>query len=190
MNQVRLSALAVFSLVFAACSTSSSTPTSVGEGAPAPAPAEEATEQPAAEPEEAVELFGAPLDAQIAATDFAEIVTTPEAFDGKEVLTNGTVRANCQKRGCWMEVRPDAQRDGATATIRFKDYAFFMPLDSRGARVKLQGIVQVRVLTKGQVAEMEAEGGSVGEKRPDGSAVSLEIMASGVEMRGRKTAGK
>ncbi len=37
-----------------------------------------------------------------------------------------------------MEVRPEAERDGAGATVKFKDYSFFVPLDSRGARVTLR----------------------------------------------------
>lgn len=118
------------------------------------------------------------------------IVANADAFDGREVVTNGTVRANCTKRGCWMEVRPDAARDGAGLTVRFKDYGFFVPLDSRGARVKMQAKVAVTVLTKGQVLELEAEGGTVTGKRPDGSAKVTELTASGVEMRGRKKTSK
>ncbi|MBX3185365.1 MAG: DUF4920 domain-containing protein [Labilithrix sp.] len=161
---------------------------------PAPAPAQQAPgqeppateEPPAEEPAEPYELFGDPLDTTLPKAGFAEIVADPAKFNRKEVLTSGTVRANCTKRGCWMEVRPDAERDGAGLTIRFKDYGFFVPLDSRGARVTMQAKVAVTVLTKGQVLELEAEGGTVTNKRPDGSAEVTELTAAGVEMRGRK----
>lgn len=121
--------------------------------------------------------------------EFADVVATPAKYDGKEIVTNGTVRASCQKRGCWMEVRPDADRAGSSVTVRFKDYGFFMPLDSQGARVRFQATVEVTILTKGEVAEMESEGGTV-DKLPDGSARAILLVASGVEMRGRKKAGK
>jgi hypothetical protein len=51
--------------------------------------------------------------------------------------------------------------------------------------VKFQAVVNVTHLNPGQVAEMEAEGGTV-TKLPDGSADVTLLMASGVEMRGRK----
>jgi len=186
MTHLRLVAL---STVLVACTTTV-------VPAPAPAPAETPAAAPAApveepaveEPAEPFEQFGEVLSTKVKSVEFADILAAPDTFDGQEVITHGTVRANCQKRGCWMEVRPDAVRDGSSATVRFLDYGFFMPLDSRGARVKFQGTIEVAVLTKGQVDEMEAEGGTVVDKRPDGSAKALLIIASGVEMRGRANA--
>ena len=180
----------VASALLVACGTSDPTPRANTQPVAPPVESEPVAEEEPAPAPDPFEQFGDPLSTKIATVDFAEIVAAPETFDGKEIITNGTVRASCQKRGCWMEVRPDAERAGASATVRFKDYGFFMPYDSQGARVRFQATVEVAILTKGEVLEMEAEGGTVGNKRPDGSASAILLVASGVEMRGRKKVSK
>lgn len=42
----------------------------------------------------------------------------------------------CQKKGCWMNV--DLGKD-QKAFVKFKDYGFFMPLNSKGEEVILNG---------------------------------------------------
>lgn len=185
MNARILGSLVAFALV--ACGTSPGASTTSQAPTPTPEPSVEEPAPAAPAEEEPYELFGEKLNTNIQSVNYADILAAPDKFDGKELITNGTVRASCTKRGCWMEVRPDEARDGAAATIRFLDYGFFVPLDSRSARVKFQGTVEVSVLTKAQVAEFESEGGTVLDKHPDGSAKALLIIASGVEMRGRKS---
>ncbi len=171
-------ALAAF---LAACSSTSPAP---APGSETPAEGETPAAETPAEPEEAPEVFGDPLK-KIAPANLADIVSKPDDFNGKTVRTEGIVRAVCQQRGCWMEVRPSAERDGEGLTVRFKGYAFFMPKNARGAKVTVEGKVQVVVMTPEQVKELEAEGGAVNKKNPDGSALSFLLMAYGVEMRGR-----
>lgn len=185
----RLSVLCVALTAFG-CGSASNEPG--GQGTTPPASTETPAETPAPAPEdtEPFELFGDPLDHNIAPTKYEDILANPDAFKDKTILTNGVVRASCQERGCWMEIRPEADREAAGATVKFKGYSFFVPLDSRGARVTFQGLVKVSVLTAAQVKELEREGMTVTNKMADGSAKMLLIMASGVEMRGRKAAAK
>lgn len=42
----------------------------------------------------------------------------------------------CQAKGCWMKLKLE---DGQEAMVRFKDYAFFMPLDIVGKEVVVNG---------------------------------------------------
>jgi hypothetical protein len=116
---------------------------------------------------------------------FSLVLATPEAYAKKIIGTSGSVRAACEKRGCWMEIRDPDDRASAGLTVRFKNYGFFVPLNSRGADVRIQGVVSIQKLSAGQVKEMEAEGGTVANKQPDGTATAIEFTASGVEMRGR-----
>lgn len=136
-------------------------------------------------PAEKAERFGGKIKStnQVA---LAKIVAGPAAFAKQTFVTTGIVRQNCTKRGCWMDVRPEEDRDGASVTVRFKDYGFFVPLDSRGAKVRIEGIVKVTTMSAEQVADMEAEGAVVAGKKADGSAEVIELTASGVEMTGRK----
>jgi hypothetical protein len=167
-----------------ACATETKTVApAVGAPAEEAAPVEETTE-PAAE-DEPFELFGAKLGER-EEVDFEALLADPTTYRGKTVITSGVVRQNCNKRGCWMDVRPETDRAALSLTVRFKDYKFFVPLNSRGARVRMAGIVKVTTMTADEVTHMEAEGATVNGKKADGSAEVIEFTASGVEMRGRK----
>jgi hypothetical protein len=140
---------------------------------------------PFIEPEGPAELFGAPITRGAELIAFDELVATPEAFEGQNLLTLGVVRANCNKRGCWMEVRSPEDSASAGMTVRFVDYGFFIPLDSRGATVKVQGEVTVEILSPSEVEDLVSEGYDAGVLLPDGSAEVVSFTASGVEMWGR-----
>jgi hypothetical protein len=66
--------------------------------------------------------------------------------------------------------------------VTFKDYGFFVPLDSSGARARVQGIVEVKTVAPGEVQHLEAEGARFAGKQTDGSARELRIVATGVEL--------
>lgn len=180
----------VLPLAFA-CSSEKSAGTTPAAETPAPveeAPAEEATPVvgTCGDSEEKPERFGAKLvanDREL--TSLTEIAKAPEAFTRKDLLITGVVRANCTTRGCWMEVRPAEDRAGQPITVRFKDYEFFIPLNSRGAKVTLDGRVEVKTLSPADVKHLEEEGATFTNKRPDGSVEQVEVTASGVEMCGR-----
>ena len=168
-----------------ACSTEVRTvPGSVGAPSEEGAPVEETTDE-TPDSEEPFELFGAKLgDSE--EVEFEALIENPTAYRGKKVITSGVVRQNCQKKGCWMDVRPADDRAATSLTVRFKDYGFFVPLNSRGARVRMEGITKVVTMTAEEVKHMEDEGAEVTGKKADGSAEVVEFTASGVELRGRK----
>lgn len=129
-----------------ACSTEVRTvPGSVGAPSEEGAPVEETTDE-TPDSEEPFELFGAKLgDSE--EVEFEALIENPTAYRGKKVITSGVVRQNCQKKGCWMDVRPADDRAATSLTVRFKDYGFFVPLNSRGARVRMEGITKVVTMT-------------------------------------------
>ncbi|MCH5715317.1 DUF4920 domain-containing protein [Niabella hibiscisoli] len=45
--------------------------------------------------------------------------------------------ASCPKKGCWMEVELE---DKSKMFVKFKDYAFFVPMDIVGKSIVLDGI--------------------------------------------------
>ena len=55
-------------------------------------------------------------------------------------------------------------------------------------RVRMDGLVSIVTLSAAEVAHLEEEGATFGDKLPDGSVKQVEFTASGVEMCGRKTA--
>lgn len=79
------------------------------------------------EPEGPSELFGSPLGPDVLFVPFDTLVAEPGAYAGQNLQTLGAVRANCTKRGCWMEVRSPENEASVGVTVRFVDYGFFIP---------------------------------------------------------------
>ena len=121
--------------------------------------------------------FGAPLgDSPKVA--LADLVKDAVSYSGKTVKTEGTVSAVCQGSGCWMTLKSSDQ----SVRVTFKDYGFFVPMDSAGATAAMEGVFTVRTIpeaTAKHYAE-ETPGG-----KPDaikGDQKELSLVASGVEL--------
>lgn len=72
-------------------------------------------------------------------TPIAQVIQDAEKYVGNEVRLTGTISEICQKKGCWLKMT-DGQNE---LTIRFKDYAFFVPTDAVNSQVTVQGIFEV-----------------------------------------------
>ncbi|MBN8469377.1 DUF4920 domain-containing protein [Corallococcus exiguus] len=110
----------------------------------------------------------------------AELLAKPQAHDGKVVRVEGQVRKACEKKGCWMELAQDAKSPGVRVT--FKDYGFFVPLDSAGSQARVEGVVKVAELSDAHAKHYEAEGAIV-PRGTDGKPREIQLVASGVELR-------
>jgi hypothetical protein len=121
--------------------------------------------------------FGAPLgdSRKVALTD---LVKDAVSYSGKTVRTEGVVSAVCQGSGCWMTLKSGDQ----AVRVTFKDYGFFVPIESAGATAAMEGVFTVRTIpeaTAKHYAE-ETPGG-----KPDaikGDQKELSLVASGVEL--------
>lgn len=82
------------------------------------------------------EQFGEPIT-KIDVITFENMVKKVEkegSFEGKVV---GNIESVCQVKGCWMNIVSDQVDD--EMFVKFKDYGFFMPLNSTGKKVIMQG---------------------------------------------------
>ncbi len=86
----------------------------------------------------AYESFGAKIDDKSSMTMTAMAAKFDEMKPGDtiDVKFTSTINSVCKKKGCWM--RLDLGDDKETM-VRFKDYGFFVPLDSDGAEVIVNG---------------------------------------------------
>jgi hypothetical protein len=141
----------------------------------APAPA-----VPAAAPTPAARNYGAPL-AGAPALPLAAVLAKPDQFASRTVTVEGQVRKACTRKGCWMELAESEQPGTPGCRVTFKDYGFFVPTDSAGARAKVEGQVQVDTLSAAAVRHYEEEGAAFA-KQPDGTAREIRIVATGVEL--------
>ncbi len=110
----------------------------------------------------------------------ADLLRSPERQNGKAVVVEGKVRRACTRMGCWMEL---AESDsGAGVRVTFKDYGFFVPVDSAGATAKVAGTVKVTALTEAAAKHYQAEGGRV-PTDAQGKHREVQLVATGVELR-------
>ena len=123
----------------------------------------------------AVLVRGDPLPKNQPPLPLSAVLSKPE--DGKKVLVEGVVRRACTQMGCWMELAPAEGGQGVRVT--FKDYGFFVPTDSAGAKARVQGTVKVAQLSAAQAEHLRAEGGSM----PAGAQREVRLVATGVELR-------
>lgn len=160
-------------------------PATTAPGSAAPASAQPAA--PASQPTSATDgdwkdnkLHRGAAFAGAEAVDLGAILTSPEGFKGKPLQTSGTIARVCTRKGCWMELAAQGQDKGIRIT--FKDYGFFVPLDSAGAMAKVEGTVKVAELAPERAKHFESEGAKVA-KGKDGKYREVQLVAVAVELR-------
>ncbi|WP_426749472.1 DUF4920 domain-containing protein [Myxococcus sp. Y35] len=116
------------------------------------------------------------------AVKLADVLAKPQAHEGKTVLVEGQVRKACERKGCWMELAVAGQDKGPGVRVTFKDYGFFVPLDSAGAQARVEGVVKVAELSEGHAKHYESEGAIV-PRGTDGKPREVQLVATGVELR-------
>lgn len=154
--------------------------TKTAAATPAAPPAPAAT--PAAPAQDGWKLTRGEALKGASSVKLADLLAKPQAHDGKTVLLEGTVRKACEKKGCWMELATATQAKGPGVRVTFKDYGFFVPLDSAGAQARVEGVVKVAELSEGHASHYEAEGAIV-PRGADGKPREIQLVATGVELR-------
>ena len=118
----------------------------------------------------AAEVYGQPLQG-LPAASLADVLAKPEA--GKTLRLEGTIERVCQNKGCWLALKQGER----SVHVTFAGYAFFVPKDSAGRPVVLEGKVVVKPPKAEEVAHLKREG--AGET----AAALVSIEAAGVELR-------
>jgi hypothetical protein len=110
------------------------------------------------------------------------ILKDPSKFEGKNVLVEGVVVRSCKAEGCWAEVAEN--KDSKSVRVKMKDHSFFIPLQSAGAQARVEGIVQVKTLTKAMVDHMiEEDGAKFDNRNADGTVTEVSFEATGIELK-------
>jgi hypothetical protein len=147
--------------------------------APEPRPTTNAASSATAVP--AKRVFGAPLGPSPRA-ELAQVLEYPGRFAAGTHIVEGHVRRACSKKGCWMELATSTDPGAPGCRVTFKDYGFFVPTDSAGARARLEGTITLRRVEPKLVSHLEAEGATFASKAGDGTADEVRIQATGVEL--------
>jgi uncharacterized protein DUF4920 len=114
--------------------------------------------------------FGRPLRG-LPAASLADVLDKPQA--GKAVRLEGTIEKVCRNKGCWLELKQGER----SVHVTFEGYSFFVPKDSAGRPVVLEGKVLVKDPEAAEVAHKKAEGAARVEARVSIEATGVEIAA-------------
>ena len=123
---------------------------------------------------------GAAISADTKTVPLATVLANPNDYTKTPVVVEGVVVKNCTNKGCWMQLAPAADQPGMRVT--FKDYGFFVPLDSKGMHARAEGLTVIKTLSKAEADHLEGEGAKF-QRNPDGSANEIGFVATGVELR-------
>jgi hypothetical protein len=140
------------------------------------APTAPAANAPAA----GAKLYGQPLQ-PADVKPLADVLARPDQFANQTVTVAAQVRKACTRKGCWMELAETTKEGSPGCRVTFKDYGFFVPIDSAGSTARVQGKVEVDTLSASAVRHYEEEGARF-VKAPDGTAREVRIVATGVEL--------
>jgi len=106
----------------------------------------------------------------------------PSKYSGKTVRIEGVVVRSCKTEGCWAEVAEN--KDSKSVRVKMKDHAFFIPLQSAGAKARVEGTFQVKTLTKAMVDHMiEEDGAKFDNRNADGTVTEVSFEATGIELK-------
>ncbi|MFM9903333.1 MAG: DUF4920 domain-containing protein [Pyrinomonadaceae bacterium] len=110
------------------------------------------------------------------------VLKDPSKYTGKTVRIEGVVVRSCKMEGCWAEVAQDATSKGVR--VKMKGHAFFIPLQSAGAKARVEGTVIVKTLSKAQVDHMiDEDGAKFDNRNADGTVTEVSFEATGIELK-------
>ena len=90
-------------------------------------------------------LFGESFDTTNAVTFTAALAQMVEN-DSLNLVICSEVQAVCQVKGCWMSIENEKEE----MRVKFKDYAFFVPMDCIGSKAYMNGQMKKEVVTVAQ----------------------------------------
>jgi len=73
-----------------------------------------------------------------------ELMALLAESDSVWVTMKSTIVSNCQSSGCWMHL---SMGNNETINVTFKDYAFFIPLDSKGKTAIVEGFAKKEIIS-------------------------------------------
>ncbi|MCK4509332.1 MAG: DUF4920 domain-containing protein [Desulfuromonadales bacterium] len=82
-------------------------------------------------------------------TAISSIIDHPENYVGKKVKVSGLVIDVCSTRGCWVYLAGD--RDFEKIRIKVTDGEIVFPMEARGKKATVEGVVESMELTREEV---------------------------------------
>jgi hypothetical protein len=84
----------------------------------------------------------------------------------------------CPKKGCWLKLELN---DGTTATVKMKDYGFFLPVSAKGKTVVIDGEVKLKTTS---VAELKHYAEDAKKSKEEIDAIKEPLKEVSVKAKG------
>ena len=130
---------------------------------------------------------------ELAFTSFGDKISNKKVVASKEMLLKfedmivgdtihvkfaSEIKEVCAAKGCWMKLPLAEEKE---VMVRFKDYGFFMPLDSQGKEVVLEGKAFVQTTS---VAELRHYAKDAGKSKEEIAAITTSKKEFSFEANG------
>lgn len=102
--------------------------------------------------------FGAPVKQPGQALDVTQVLLDPGPYLNQTVTCVGTVARVCENAGCWLELRPSANKDAAGLRVPLAGHSFFVPQDIVGRVAVVEGKLAQRALAQAELDHLQGEG--------------------------------
>lgn len=124
--------------------------------------------------------FGAQMNdlGVLSSADMMTKYAALKAGDSIAVKFSSSINDLCSKKGCWMKLDLG---DGKETMVRFKDYGFFMPLDSKGKDVIVEGKAFVKEVS---VKDLKHYAEDAGKSKEEIDAITEPKMEFAFEATG------
>lgn len=124
--------------------------------------------------------YGAGLSkAKLDTVKLKTLMDKPKKYAGKKIRVQGVIQDVCQKKGCWLLLRAGKK----TMRVRFKDYKFFVPTNSKKYVVTLEGSAKEITISEEMAKHYAEEGGDKeAAKKIKGPQKTLLFMAEGLKI--------
>lgn len=128
------------------------------------------------------ESFGAEISPDDAMSP-EEVIAALEGKDSVRVKIVSNIEETCKKKGCWVTLNMGEGRD--LMRVKFKDYGFFVPLDSDGRTAIMEGVAYVQTTTVEQLRHYAEDAGKTEEEIAEITEpeTKLTFLADGVLLK-------
>ncbi len=130
-----------------------------------------------------VEAYGSKIttDGAVSINQLATLMGDKTELNNLKIY--GNIEECCSKKGCWMKVK-DGKME-SPVRVSFKDYAFFVPLNSAGKKVVMEGKAFVKETSVDDLRHYAEDAGKSKEEIEKITEPKRELLfeATGIELK-------
>jgi len=125
-------------------------------------------------------LYGTLAAPTVPTVNFADLMASPEQYDGKDIILKGQVKDVCQAEGCWL-VMTDGNKDVLVKTL----HVFVVPKDSFDNIATVNGNFKIKEISEEQARHLNDESKNSKIKSEDikGPQKTFVINAAGIQLK-------